>query len=147
MTALFVDGITEMHWQGKFRGPDFAPLSFLLKGVTSQRLIDSKGRNISTVVASYLTDTAIDNIAAVSRDNENRVLAAYADNPNVSLSDVARSLGWNLKSNMPDKKKVKRMIKKLRDAKLMTMERDKPALTDKGRKVAAEAKPSVAHGH
>jgi hypothetical protein len=28
----------EFHWQGKFRGPDFAPINFKLKSVTHERL-------------------------------------------------------------------------------------------------------------
>jgi hypothetical protein len=34
----------EIHWQGKFRGPDFAPIPFKLEVGTCERLKDSKGR-------------------------------------------------------------------------------------------------------
>jgi hypothetical protein len=52
LTAKPASGSVEIHWQGKIRGPDFAPISFLLKSVTHERLKDSKGRLIPTVVAS-----------------------------------------------------------------------------------------------
>jgi hypothetical protein len=50
------DSAIELHWQGKFRGPDFAPLAFQLRTVTHERLKDTKGRLISTVVAQVLSE-------------------------------------------------------------------------------------------
>ena len=52
------DMTVELHWQGKLRGPDFAPVIFLLRSVTHEELKDTKGRLISTVVAEHLSDTA-----------------------------------------------------------------------------------------
>jgi hypothetical protein len=37
-TAAKTDSTTELHWQGKFRGVEFAPLHFMLRTVTHQRL-------------------------------------------------------------------------------------------------------------
>jgi hypothetical protein len=42
LTAKNDDSVVEVHWQGKFRGADFAPLSFRLRKVTHERLKDSK---------------------------------------------------------------------------------------------------------
>jgi hypothetical protein len=53
LTARSNAGGVEVHWQGKFRGPDFQPMMFQLKTVTHERLKDSKGRLIPTVVASH----------------------------------------------------------------------------------------------
>jgi hypothetical protein len=50
--------ITQLHWQGKFRGPDFAPISFQLRTVTHERLKDTKGRLIPTVTASHLSEAS-----------------------------------------------------------------------------------------
>ena len=49
LTAVKNAMTVKVHWQGKFRGPEFDPISFLLKGVTTDRLKDSKGRPIWTV--------------------------------------------------------------------------------------------------
>ena len=38
--------VSEMHWQGKFRGVDFDPAAFQLREVRAQTLRDSKGRLI-----------------------------------------------------------------------------------------------------
>jgi hypothetical protein len=58
LTAKRNDSAVEMHWQGKFRGPDFAPLSFQLRTVNHERLKDGKGRPLPTVFACPLSDDA-----------------------------------------------------------------------------------------
>src|SRR5262249_5890912 len=50
LTCAKNDHVTEMHWQGKFRGPEFAPMNFLIKTVTHEDLKDSDGRLIPTVI-------------------------------------------------------------------------------------------------
>ena len=45
LTALNNDGVVELHWQGKFRGADFAPISFQLRKVTHDRL-DRQQRSV-----------------------------------------------------------------------------------------------------
>jgi hypothetical protein len=54
LTAQETDGVVQFHWQGKFRGPDFAPVSFRLRSVTHELLKDSKGRLIPTVIAEHM---------------------------------------------------------------------------------------------
>src|SRR5262249_15681349 len=90
LTASKDDGIVELHWQGKFRGPDFAPLSFQLKTVTHEQLKDTKGRTIPTVIAIHLSETARDEMTAAARSNENRVLAAISADPEASYAQIAR---------------------------------------------------------
>src|SRR5262249_29869039 len=51
LTLSKTDTVVTMHHQGKFRGPDFAPIPFMLSSVTTPTLKDSKGRTIPTVVA------------------------------------------------------------------------------------------------
>jgi hypothetical protein len=58
LTAVKDDGVVTLHWQVKFRGPDFVPLAFMLKADTYDQLRDSKGRLMPTVIARHLTDTA-----------------------------------------------------------------------------------------
>ena len=136
LTTSKSNGMTILHWQGKFRGPEFAPVTFQLNTVTSEHLKDSKGRPIPTVVAKYLSEAAQEEIERSVRGNENRVLELYASpTPPASLAKAAVALGWRLRSGPEDKMKVKRAIKALCNAKLMTYERGAPAITDKGRKV------------
>jgi hypothetical protein len=122
LTAKRDDVGVELHWQGKFRGPDFAPNSFVLRGVTHHSLKDTQGRSIPTVVESYVSEAAQDELAAVQRHDENNVLTAYLAKPEASRSDIARSLGWLLgDGKTPHKMKVQRAIAKLKDAKLVTI--------------------------
>ena len=43
LTAAKTDTTTELHWQGKFRGVEFAPMHFMLKTVNHERLKDKQG--------------------------------------------------------------------------------------------------------
>ena len=53
------DSIVELHWVGKFRGPDFEPINVPdLDGGTCAKLKDSKGRRIPTVIARQLSEAA-----------------------------------------------------------------------------------------
>jgi hypothetical protein len=48
--------IVELYWQGKFRGPDFAPLLFRLRQSSSEKLRDTDGDPVWTVTAEPITD-------------------------------------------------------------------------------------------
>jgi hypothetical protein len=135
LTARKDDMIVELHWQVKYRGPDFAPMSFLLRTVTHGRLKDSKGRLISTVIAELLSEKAQEELAKVARTDENLLLKAIDDNEGASVSDLAKALGWYTGKNAPYKSKVHRAISRLKEAKLLTVERGAYSLTEKGSKV------------
>ena len=47
-------GVVDLHWQGKFRGPDFPPILFKIEAGTTDLLKDRKGRAIWTVTARPL---------------------------------------------------------------------------------------------
>jgi hypothetical protein len=128
------DSTVELHWQIKYRGPDFAPIAFMLRTVTHEQLKDSKDRLIPTVVASHLSEIAQEELASVARTNENKLLAALADNEGASLTELAKSVGWLMRTGAPHKMMVKRTLEKLKKAKLITVGRDGPTLTEAGRK-------------
>src|SRR5262249_3404695 len=46
---------TTLHWQGKIRGADFAPVEFSLSPVSVPKLTDSWGRPFVSVVAQVLS--------------------------------------------------------------------------------------------
>jgi hypothetical protein len=134
LTATKDDMAVSLHWQGKFRGPDFAPVTFMLRTVTHERLKDAAGRLIPTVIAEHLSQAGQDELAGVTRSNENRLLTVLADNDRASYVDLARLLGWFMKNGEPYKVMVGRMLKKLEKYKLVAIERDGPTITEKGRK-------------
>jgi len=103
LTCWKTDSTVEMHWQGKFRGPDFAPMNFLIRTVTHQDLKYSDGRLIPTVIAEHISEQAKEDIATAARQDEIRVLKLINQNPALSLSALATAMGWRLHSGEPNK--------------------------------------------
>jgi hypothetical protein len=128
------DVTVEMHWQGKFRGPDFAPLSFQLRTVTHERLKDTKGRLIPTVIASHLTDIAKEEMATAARSKENQLLALLVDHGSASQNELATLLGWSMRDGKPYKVMVARMLDVLLADKLIRKDGRGFTVTDAGHK-------------
>jgi hypothetical protein len=135
LTCVKIDDATvKLHWQGKFRGPEFDPITFALETVTTQLIKDSKGKLIPTVIAKALNDREARERRAASRSNEDMVLAAMLDNPNASLADIAEACDWRYKGGAPDKSKVQRTLKTLAGEKLIEWLHDGYVLTARGKK-------------
>jgi len=66
LTCKRDDLAVELHWHGKFRGPDFAPMLFQLKVVTHERLKDTDGNLIQSVVALALSDEGLRDTARLA---------------------------------------------------------------------------------
>jgi len=81
LTCKRNDLAVELHWYGKFRGPDFAPMFFQLKVVTHERLKDTDGNLIQTVVALSLSDEGMRDMSEHRRADEDQVLLSINDNP------------------------------------------------------------------
>jgi AAA domain len=136
LTCAKTDSAVELHWQGKFRGPDFAPMHFLIKTVTHQDLKDSDGRLIPTVIAEHIGDQAREDIAAAARHDENAVLKLINENAAATHASVAIAMGWKLYSGEPHRTKAGRCIKSLIKARLIKETRNgRYAPTPEGQKV------------
>jgi hypothetical protein len=123
----------ELHWQTKLRGPDFAPVSFMLHSVTHEELKDTKGRMIPTVVAEHLSEAAQEEMAKASRHEEDKVLEVLAGKPRVSIAELAVALGWKTKSDKPNRSKAQRALGRLQRDKLIRKNRGGYEITDKGK--------------
>jgi hypothetical protein len=135
LTAARTDTTTELHTQGKFRGPDFAPLHFMLRTVTHERLLTSTGRLVPTVVCDWISDTATEEIAKQKLADEDLILAGIDADPNASWASMAVKMGWKLFSGEPNKTKVSRCLKALEKARLIKQGRSgKYRLTAEGKK-------------
>jgi hypothetical protein len=134
LTVTKDDMAVELHWQTKLRGPDFAPVNFLLRSVTHEELKDTKGRLIPTIVAEYLSDTAQEEMTKTSRCDEDLVLQALAGNPRASFADLAASLGWYAKNGKPNRTKAQRILGRLQRDKLIKKDRGHYEITEKGQK-------------
>jgi hypothetical protein len=143
LTCWKTDSLVSMHWQGKFRGPDFAAITFQLETVTSAQIKDSKGRLIPTVIAKALSDTERREAEAVSRGDEDEVLRILAENDRLSLAALATALGWTTHAGEPNKSKVQRLAERLKKAKLVETDRSGLSLTPKGKEEAKRNKTNA----
>jgi hypothetical protein len=140
LTCTKTESTSEVHWAGKFRGPEFAPFNFLLKTVTHQDLKDSDGRLIPTVICEALTDRAKDDIAKTQRKDEDAVLAILKADPAASYSEIAVKMGWKLYSGEPNKVRASRTVDALVRAKLVKKSRTgRYTVTDEGETTLTEA--------
>jgi AAA domain len=128
------NGTVEMHWQGKFRGPDFAPLPWQLRTVTHERLKDTKGRLIPTVVASYLSAAAQEEMATAAQSKDNQLLALLIDHGSASMTELATLLHWSMKDGSPYKMMVSRALDRLQADKLIRKDGRGFVLTNAGHK-------------
>jgi hypothetical protein len=105
--------------QGKFRGPEFAPLSFKLQTGTSEKLKDSKGRLIPTVTAVPVADAERALMDEAARAEQEELLSLMREKPGLSLAAMAMELGWLDSNGRPYKTKVRRALQALADLKLI----------------------------
>jgi hypothetical protein len=128
------DSAVEVHWTGKFRGMDFAPVMFRLDTVTAQRLKDARGRNIPTVMATPIDDFQRQAMAVTERNDQDQVLKAIEDLPGASLNKIAEHLNWRMRDGKPYGMRVTRAMRKLANDGLVMKHRDEWVLSKDGQK-------------
>lgn len=126
--------LIDLHHTTKFRGPGFEPITFRLQKITTPRLVDSKGRQISTVRAVPVSEGEEKAHADQARSDEDRVLVTLWEDPTRSWADVARALNWVLANGEPHKSRVSRTLDRLANGKpaLARNDRGKWVLTKEG---------------
>ena len=132
-----------MHHQGKLRGPGFAPLNFMLRQVTSPRLADRKGRAIPTVMAEFISEDEYSRRLVENATDQDKVMILILSRKGkISVADIAKINGWVSPLGVPQKSKVARIIKKLKDDKLVATKRNgRLSLTTAGeREIGPKAK-------
>jgi hypothetical protein len=131
-------GTVTLHILGKFRGPDFAPITFQLQTVTSDRIKDSKGRLMPTVLAKVLSKDEEKEAEQQKSSDEDALLLAIADNPRASFAGLAVALRW-VSEKGENKAKVKRCSDRLKKDKLINPDRRGTlCLTEKGKEEAKQ---------
>jgi hypothetical protein len=129
--------VTELHWQGKIRGPDFSALGYRLRPVPTG-FIDRRDRPVMTIVAEPMSEEAVADHTKQTLANEDVVLRALRDHPEWSYAQIAREAGWVDENDQPMKPRVQRAIRSLADDKLVVQPRKgaRWELTEKGEKAA-----------
>lgn len=126
----------EMHWQGKHRGADFEPLNFELEGVKSERIKDSKGRLMPTVLAKPLMEVRALEIAQTSHSIKERLILSIESSDSLSVTQRCVDVGLlNAKGNAQKSTLVNR-LSDLLDEGLAKRILNNWYLTDKGNKAA-----------
>jgi AAA domain len=138
LTVTKDDMTVTLHWQTKLRGPDFAPINFLLRQVTHERLVTKKGKLMPTIIAALLSDTAKEEMTKAARADEDLVLETLSRDPSASFTDVAKKLNWLTPKGDPYKMKIHRSVERLQREKLLAKERGRLVLTEKGKKLLKE---------
>jgi predicted transcriptional regulator len=131
---------TIFHWQGKIRGPEFEPFTFVNQTVRLPILTDSKGREVPTTVARILTEDEEQKKLAARLDSRDAMLIAileYDGQPNPT--SLSRVLGWN-------KMLGKRVCDDLSASKLIAKDKGFVELTIQGRKLALQMRSTRAQG-
>jgi hypothetical protein len=139
LTAWREDEIVELH-HNKIRGPGFEPMNFRIEKITTPKLVDQKGRLIPTVQAVALNSDEAETQKQQTKGTEDQVLAKMLANPEASLREIARTLGWG-PVHEPAGYKVLRILQKLSRLKprLVELERERWVLTEAGKEVARKA--------
>jgi AAA domain/RepB DNA-primase from phage plasmid len=126
--------IVELNWHGKFRGPEFPPISFKIVSGTSDKLVDTKGRSVWTVTATPITETERDGIDTFARAERDDLLVEMYNFPGLSQSGYAEALNWRHANGDYNKRKVQTAITALMKDKLIEKKNGRYGLTLSGKK-------------
>jgi hypothetical protein len=124
--------VIEVHWQGKFRGPEFVPVRFELVERTSRLLKDSKGKKIKSVVAKVLSQNDYKVAAKGGEKDLTDVMAVIRENPGMSFGKIAAKLNWIQADGKPAKSRAQRAMDKLVDKKFVEKAHGKYVITKAG---------------
>jgi len=126
--------VVELHWHGKFRGADFAPIPFRIVAGACKDLRDSKGRELWTVTARTMTDKESEESDEISIKNQDALIAAMKSEDGRSFAELCRALGWYYSNGTdPNKSLVTKTMRDLESRRLVKKEGNRWSLTQKGR--------------
>jgi hypothetical protein len=134
---------TDLHWTGKFRGPEFAPITFRLDVAYSNANVDKEGKLLPTVTATYVTEAEVEAVEVGAAQQEDQLLAAVHSNPRGSLADWATTCGWfHVRGNdrQPNKQLAQRVADRLVKAKLIAKQNRDYVLTKTGKEALKKKK-------
>lgn len=119
---------TTLHWQGKFRGPEFEPMAFEMRTHECLKVCDANGVLMPSVVAEPISDKALDRREIDQEDDENLILKIIAASPKGTIRSIADTANFGMS-------KVYRVISRLIENKFIEKHRNnKYRITRKGRR-------------
>lgn len=130
---------SELHWQGKFRGPEFEPMAFDLKTINAPGLVDSRNRPIPTVVASPVGLAEVVARSDLDNRDDRQVLLLIQADGSRSQAAMADVLGWVNADGTSNRKRVENASNRLKRAQLVEYLTGQWKLTRKGTAAARDA--------
>jgi AAA domain len=135
LTTAKTESTVELHWQGKFRGVEFAAMNFIIRTITHPDLKDSKGRLIPTCMAEFISEAAREDIAKAKIADETKVLELINFNPALTFAGIAVAMNWKLHNGEPNKMRAKRCVDSVKKDKLVKATRSgRWQITSEGKK-------------
>jgi hypothetical protein len=131
--------IVELNTHGKFRGPEFSPISFMIVPGTSNKLVDTKGRSIWTVTATPITQTERDGIDNSTQAKYDDLLVMMKNRPGLSLAGYAEALNWRNAKGELNKRLVQTATIAMTKDTLIEKKNERYCLTSKGKRAATDA--------
>jgi hypothetical protein len=128
------DRQTTLHWLGKFRGPEFEPITFEMETVESDQVKDAKGRKMPSVVAKPVSEIKMQFAETRTEREEITLLNFIASNKNSSIAELAIKCNFISAGGNPQKSKVFAMCQRLTEEKLLERRGSKFRITPKGKK-------------
>ena len=125
---------TTLHWLGKFRGPEFEPMTFELEVADSARVIDAEGRLMPSVVAKPVSELKLQMEEGKQESDENMLMRAIAENRNSSIANLAIKCGFVSSTGQPQKSSVFKICNRLVEEKLLERRGNKYRITPKGKR-------------
>jgi len=130
---------SRLHHSGKFRGPGFESIDFENQTHTSEKVADTRGRRLPSVVTVPMTEEKAEAIKKEQIKDQDVILAIMLKQRGRSYAEMARAANWYAESGKEQKSRVEKAIKKLKDHGLVKKGRDdKYRLTESGKKEAEQ---------
>ena len=103
----------------KWRGVAFESFAFELKTITSDRLKDTQGRHIPSVIAIPITESGAERRRAISKADEDTIMRLMDVSKDASMMELARRALFTLPDGTPAKAKVQRIMERLVKSKMV----------------------------
>jgi hypothetical protein len=143
LACIKKNDLTVISQHGKYRDVYFHPITFLRSVKQSERLKTASGDMVWSVVCHVATPQEEADYEFEMNTQDRQVLELMAVNPTMVQRTIAERLLWILGNGEPDHKKVGRVQKRLKKAKLID---ENNSLTETGRQRLRENKQARGNG-
>jgi len=128
----------EITTHGKWRGPDFAPLTYKLHPCMLNHLVDEENDPVWSVITIPITDDEHQKMEDTNERRSEELLRVMFMRPGLSIAELAVELEWQYSDGKPNRSLVQRILKILVTDKSIEKKGGGYRLTKKAEKVMRE---------